>query len=79
MVKEITVVKFYKGRETQFTGTVKDLVENTFGYTLECGNSWNRKINRYPKTAKGLIKALNQTVQETQGSCYDQASYSLAD
>ena len=77
MAKEITVRSWHRGRSHDWTGTVEYLRERVFGYTLECGNSWNKKINRYPKTGKALVKALNQSVQETQGSCYEQDSYEL--
>lgn len=77
MAKEYTIAKTHRGRFTEFTGTIDYLCENVFGYTLECGNSWNPKINRHPKTAKALVKALNQSVAETQGCCYDQDYYEL--
>ena len=34
------------------------------GYSLECGNSWNHKIPRYPKTLKSLVKALDDSAYE---------------
>lgn len=71
MVKEYTIkVKRYKHhasseyRETLYTGTIEHLTSDVFGYTLECGNSWNSKINRYPKTGKSLVKALTQSAEE---------------
>lgn len=79
MSKTYTVTKT-RGRnsvESNYTGTVEELVA-TFSYTLECGNSWNPKINRNPKTVKALVTALNKSVQETQGACYSQDSYELA-
>ena len=79
MAKEITVRSYHRGRSHDWTGTIKELVDDVFGYTLECGHSWNPKINRYPKTAKALVKALNQSVAETQGGCYEQDSYELVD
>lgn len=47
-----------------YTGTIDELIKNVFGYTLECGNSWNRKIPLHPKTGKSLVKALNDSASE---------------
>ena len=77
MAKDITVRAYHRCRTRDWTGTVEDLRSDVFGYTLECGNSWNHKINRFPKTGKALVKALNQSVDETQGGCYDRDSYEL--
>ena len=77
MAKEITVRAYHRGRTRDWTGTVEHLRSNVFGYTLECGNSRNHKINLFPKTGKALVKALNQSVDETQGGCYDRDSYEL--
>ena len=76
--KIYTIVKTRKGRETETSGTLEELVKY-FGYTLECGNSWNRKIPRYPKTIKSLMTALYNSTEETQGGCYDRNSYRLKD
>ena len=54
-------------RETIYEGTVEYLVGNVFGYTLECGNSWNRKINRNPKSITALVTALNKSYNEIEG------------
>jgi hypothetical protein len=48
MSKEITILIHRNGRETEATGTLDYLVNNYFGYTLECGQSWEReKGNKY--------------------------------
>lgn len=81
MAKEYTViVKRYKNsfsseyRETEYTGTMEYLVNDVFGYTLECGHSWDSKINDSPKTGKSLVKALN----ESANACRDyRTTYSL--
>ena len=73
----ITKTRTQRNTITEFTGTIEELVK-TFSYTLECGNSWNPKINRNPKTAKGLESALNKSVQETQGSSYYPDHYELS-
>lgn len=77
MTKQITVRSYHRGRSHDWTGTIDELCTNVFGYTLECGHSWNPKINMRPKTGAALVKALNQSVAETQGGCYEQDSYEL--
>lgn len=64
MAKEITIIVHHRDRETEYTGTIEHLRTEVFGYTLECGNSWNSKINREPKTAKALVNALNKSAEE---------------
>ncbi len=46
------------------TGTLPYLIKEVFGYTLECGASYereegNKKINLNPKTGKSLVLNLN--------------------
>ena len=60
----ITVISKHNGREHEYSGTIEELCNAVFGYTLECGHSWNSKIPRYPKTAKSLVKALNASADE---------------
>jgi len=74
--KTYTIVKTRRGNESETTDTLENLVKY-FSYTLECGNSWNPRINRNPRTATGLVSALNKSVAETQGSCYDPDYYEL--
>ena len=59
-----------RGSERSTSGTVEQLTRY-FGYTLECGNSYNPKINRKPKTIKALVSAINRSYEETQASCYE--------
>lgn len=73
--KEYTIIKYYRGRETEVSGTVEELTKY-FSYTLECGASWQyergcRKVNTNPKTIKSLITALNNAFDNTQRACYD--------
>ena len=79
-MKTYIVYKYYarSSRDYFVKGTLPELIDY-FGYTLECGNSWNPRITRNPKTAKSLISALNKSVKETQGSCYNQDFYELVD
>ena len=67
MTKTFKVKKSRAGRETIFEGTLDHLVDGVFGYTLECGHSWNRKINRRPKTIGALITAVNKSYDEIEG------------
>jgi hypothetical protein len=67
------VESWHNGRKTVWSGTIADLSTHVFGYTLECGNSWNPKIPRYPKTIKSLVNALNKSAEECRrySDCYD--------
>lgn len=76
-MKEITIRSWHHGRSHDYTGTIDHLVRDVFGYTLECGHSWNPKINLRPKTGKQLVAALTKSVAETQGACFDRDSYEL--
>ena len=80
-VEKTYIVHKYYGRSSRdyyYKGTLAQLTE-CFGYTLECGNSWNPKIPTHPKTIKSLISALTKSVYETQGSCYSQDYYEVVD
>lgn len=70
MEKIYYINKYHRGRHTIIKGTIEGLT-NYFGYTLDCGHSWNQKINAKPKTYKSLISNLNKSYHETQGCCYD--------
>jgi hypothetical protein len=77
-MKTYTITKIHNGREYSQTGTVAELTEY-YGYTLECGNSWNHRIPLQPKTAVSLVSALNRSVKETQGSSYDPDVYYMGE
>lgn len=51
------------GRDRIVSGTLEELIEY-HSYTLEIGNSWNPKINRYPKTIRSFISNYNKSVDE---------------
>ena len=77
--KVYTVICEHRNRQTEYTGTIEELIE-TFKYTLECGASWQhekrcRKVNTNPKTIKGLLTALSNSVCNTQGSCFNPDRY----
>ena len=71
MPKIYYVKKYHRGHYTIIKGTIENLILGYFGYALDCGHSWNSKINPEPKTYKSLISNLNKSFHETQGSCYD--------
>lgn len=75
--KLVAVEKYHRGRCRIVCGPIEYLREGYFGYTLECGCSWNPKINPYPKTGASLVSALNKSYRETQGSCWDPDSVRL--
>lgn len=75
--KLVAVEKYRRGRYSIVCGPIEYLREGYFGYTLECGNSWNPRINPYPKTGAALVSALNKSYRETQGSCWDPDSVRL--
>ena len=62
--KKIYVAAVHRERTTIWGATLQEMNHGIFGYTLECGNSWNRKIPREPKGQKSLINALNKSADE---------------
>jgi len=54
----------HKGIPTIWEGTMKHFIDEVFGYTLECGHSWNAKIPLQPKSVKSLVNALNKSADE---------------
>lgn len=75
MEKIVYVAVDRRERTRVYSGTVSDLAQVVFGYTLECGWGRNPSINKNPKTLKSLISNLNKSVHETQGCCYNQDYY----
>ena len=67
-MKEYTIVQTRfrivgESKVKEVTGTL-DYLKQYFGYTLECGRSWqyergNRKVPENIKSGKTLVKALN--------------------
>lgn len=76
MAKKIYIVSHHNGRATIWGATQEEMNNGIFGYTLECGNSWNRKIPREPKSVKKLVKALNDSAYECRryNDWYEEAS-----
>lgn len=56
--------------------TLAELIKY-FGYTLEKGNSWDKKVDRNPKNIGSLIKNLNRAEDAATGNGYSGTSYSL--
>ena len=80
--KVYTIISHHRGRATEYTGTLEHLVNDVFGYTLEAGKSYEwergaRKVNTNPKSGRGLVTALNNAVENTQGGCYNRDWYEL--
>lgn len=75
--KLVAVESYHRGRYNIICGPIEYLRDGYFGYTLECGHSWNSKINRWPTTGASLVTALNKSYHETQGSCWDPDSARL--
>ena len=74
--KTYKIKKTYRGRDTETEGTLEELIKY-FGYTLEIGNSWNKKINREPKTINSFVKNLQASYEEKEASCYERTSIEL--
>lgn len=74
--KVYTIVKQRDRKsDVEFTGTLEYFVKECFGYTLDCGASYqhekgNKKIDRNPKTIDGLIKNLNNAVNNSASNGY---------
>jgi hypothetical protein len=66
-----------KGRATIYEGTIEYLVNHVFGYTLEIGASWNKKINRRPKTISSFLSNLQKSYDEKEACCYNRTSVKL--
>ena len=84
MSKEITILvhNHRNGSVREVKGTLDYLINDYFGYTLECGKSYerergNKKINCNPKTAKSLVTNLNNAVNNSAANGYSQTSYEL--
>lgn len=69
MAKASKIWELERGRATQglnswnYTRDHKTLEEWTqyFAYTLEVGNSWDKKISRNPKTIQSLVDNVNRS------------------
>lgn len=83
MAKVYTVRTYRNGRQTDTSGTMEELIEY-FGYTLECGRSYehekgNKKINANPKSGKSLVTNLNNATNNAAANGCSSTSYSLVE
>jgi len=84
--KEFTILSHHKGRTTAYTGDMDYMLNEVFGYTLECGASWYdnhsheknhggfEKCATNPRTPAQLVNYLNAAAYNC-NSYYD--SYEL--
>ena len=75
--KKYTLVWTRKGKDRSTTGTLEEITQY-FSYELLKGNSYNRKIPLKPKNINALVKAINMSIDETQGG-YDRPYVSLGE
>lgn len=78
-VKVTTIRARGNDRVSEYTGTLEELVNEVFGYTLEIGNSYNSRISRKPKTIRGLISALQKSSDIRYGCTYTREYYELVE
>lgn len=78
-IKLIALILTRSGCRSIWVGTMAQMTK-AFSYTLECGNSWNRKIKTADqiKNIKSLVSNLNKSVDEPQDGCYDRDYYEEA-
>lgn len=61
----IYIMSIHRSSKTIYAGTIESLIEDVFGYALDCGHSWNSRIPSKPKTKVSLVNALNNSAYET--------------
>jgi hypothetical protein len=76
MPKEYSIKLGGRGRDRVTTATLDQLVKD-FSYTLEIGASWNKKINRFPKTIKSFVKNLQAAYEQKESACYNRTFVEL--
>lgn len=54
-----TIVTLQCGRMSEMSGTFEELFEH-FDFTVGSGAVRDSRINRYPKTVRGLVSSLNK-------------------
>lgn len=74
--KTFTIIKHRKGTVTEQTGTLDELTEH-FSYTLESGRSYDSKVSLKPKSAQGLVSALNRATDSLQRGSFNPNLYQL--
>ena len=81
------VEKVYKIQTTKHrrSGTPSvNTVENTlpelikyYSYTLEIGNSWDKKVNMNPKNITSFVNSLQRAFEAKEACCYDRTYIEL--
>jgi hypothetical protein len=67
-----------KGRETIISKTLPELIEY-FGYTLEIGASYDKKVNRNPKNIQAFMTNLQRAYDAKEACCYERTSVELVE
>ena len=75
--KEHVLKKGHSRRGEKIISGSLEYLTNYFSYTLMIGNSHDHKINKNPKTIKGLVSALNKSFEIIEASCYERTYISL--
>jgi len=60
----------------EVTGTLEEL-KKYFSYTLEVGNSWDKKVNMNPKNITSFVNNLQRAYEAKEAQCYDRTSVEL--
>jgi hypothetical protein len=79
----ITKTRSRTGQTYVQKGTLAELIQ-CYSYTLDCGASYshekgNKKINRTPKTAAGLVANLNNAVNNSAANGYAGEHFELTE
>lgn len=74
--KTFTIVKTRKGRTTEITNTLPELIKY-FSYTLEVGHSYNSKIKLQPTTIQSFITNIEKSLNEKEGACFERTFIEL--
>ena len=77
MKKKHYVLRYRRGHYVIWHGTLDKLVE-AFSYTLQCGNSYNNRISRQPKTIKSFLSNVNKSFDAMELRCYDKSYVEIA-
>ena len=75
-VKVYELKQSYKDREKIVSGTLDELLKY-YSYTFEVGYSWDKKINKNPKTIKSFVSNLKKSFDVKEGSCYNRTYIQL--
>jgi hypothetical protein len=67
-----------KGRETIISKTLPELIQY-FGYTLEVGASWDKKVKRNPKNIASFVSNLQRAYEAKEANCFDRTSIVLVE